>query len=360
MATEVQATEVQPSRDGCLSADIEPPPKRHAAARDVRRWRRARERQFDFSDLSRPQCGGRSFSFVQMADTQLGAIGSHTTKSWDGPGEELELCEKAIEHINRLRPAFVICCGDLTDAFDRETRQPQVADFKRVFDKVSADIPFLCVCGNHDVGNRPTPESIMEYQTDFGDDYYEFTSGVEGCRLRGIIVNSNLMYDHSGAPDLLRDQFTWLEQSLARLDRDRAEGSVQQAALFMHHPIFLESPDEPDDLGMWEVCTPTCKFSIPLNYFHLPLDSRQRLVSLLSKHGVKMIFSGHHHVNKVVRDPSSGLEQVITSAIGLQLGTDHPGFRIVTVLPDRLEHNYFTLDEMPEKLTASGLAACAF
>lgn len=46
----------------------------------------------------------------------------------------------------------------------------------------------ICVCGNHDIGNQPTKESIDEYRRDFGDDYFEFWCG--GCRF--VVVNSQL------------------------------------------------------------------------------------------------------------------------------------------------------------------------
>jgi len=296
-----------------------------------------------------------------MADTQLGAIGMGTTKTWDAPGEELELCEEAVKHINRLRPAFVIVCGDLTDAWtngvitsDDVVRQQQVADFKKAFDKVSEDIPFLCVCGNHDVGNRPTPESMLVYRNDFGDDYYEFTAGIEGCRLRGIVINSNFFYDSSGAPELHSDQMSWIQESLERFVQDRDAGLVQQGAVFMHHPLFLKILDEPDDLGNWDVTLKTAKFTIPRSYFHLPLKHRQVLGEQLLKHGIKIIFSGHYHQNVNVVD-KSGLEQVVTSAVGLQMQDDRSGFRIVTVSTDSFSHEYYAFDQMPEALPAPGL-----
>lgn len=95
----------------------------------------------------------------------------------------------AVEHINRLRPAFVIVCGDLTNAYPDKgpseaeaqvsavaprashvfaadkchaSRQQvrEVADFKAAMAQVDEAIPLVCVCGNHDVGNRPTEATI--------------------------------------------------------------------------------------------------------------------------------------------------------------------------------------------------------
>lgn len=41
-----------------------------------------------------------------------------------------------------------------------EIRQKQEADFKKIFEKLDPEIPFICLSGNHDVGNRPTTETI--------------------------------------------------------------------------------------------------------------------------------------------------------------------------------------------------------
>ena len=104
-----------------------------------------------------------SFFFVQAADTQLGMIdtwgdGSVGNKypniTWD---REIELCQQTVDILNRMnpKPAFFIVCGDLVDAFPHEwpqIRASQEEDFFRVFSKLPPDIPLICVCGNHDVG----------------------------------------------------------------------------------------------------------------------------------------------------------------------------------------------------------------
>jgi len=54
-------------------------------------------------------------------------------------------------------------------------------------------IPLLCVCGNHDVGNRPTAASIEKFKQDFGDDYFGFWID----KMKGVVLNSNLYFDPS-------------------------------------------------------------------------------------------------------------------------------------------------------------------
>ena len=53
-------------------------------------------------------------------------------------------------------------------------RSHQVDDLRAVFADLSPDIPMICVCGNHDIGNSPTHQTIQEYNKQFGDDYFYF------------------------------------------------------------------------------------------------------------------------------------------------------------------------------------------
>ena len=53
---------------------------------------------------------------LQLADTQLGLF--KKDEAWDG---EVRHCELAVAQINRLRPKFVIVCGDLTNVREQET-----------------------------------------------------------------------------------------------------------------------------------------------------------------------------------------------------------------------------------------------
>ena len=67
-------------------------------------------------------------------------------------------------------------------------------------------IILVCVCGNHDVGNRPTKDTIANYQSTFGDDYFSFWhSGVQF-----IVLNSQLYEDCSLTKDLALAQDNWL------------------------------------------------------------------------------------------------------------------------------------------------------
>jgi hypothetical protein len=50
-----------------------------------------------------------AFMFVQMADTQFGMFSGNGTAA-TGWAEEAALAAKAVQHINRLKPKFVVVC----------------------------------------------------------------------------------------------------------------------------------------------------------------------------------------------------------------------------------------------------------
>ena len=60
-----------------------------------------------------------SFHFVQLADPQLGML--HRDASWR---EELAMLSLAVEHVNRLKPRFVVVSGDLINGFPGEPAIP--------------------------------------------------------------------------------------------------------------------------------------------------------------------------------------------------------------------------------------------
>ena len=126
------------------------------------------------------------FYFIQGADTQFGLKDNwnnvaEDNQSWE---DEVETTRQAISAFNKLRPRprFFIVCGDMIDAFPwKKYHKPQFEDFASAFKKLDDEIPLLCVCGNHDVGDRPTVETISSYKTKYGDDYYSFWVGGKKC-----------------------------------------------------------------------------------------------------------------------------------------------------------------------------------
>jgi 3',5'-cyclic AMP phosphodiesterase CpdA len=251
------------------------------------------------------------FFFIQLADPQFGMFDNDR-----GFARETDLYEAAVTHINRLKPKFVVICGDL---INKPGDAAQTAEFLRITRQIDKSIPVFAVPGNHDVGNEPTPELLAYYREQIGPDYYSFLLG----GLYGIVLNSSLISAPQNAPLAAEAQEIWLSSELERARASQATHIV----VFQHHPWFLESAEEPSQ------------------YFNIPLETRRRYLNLLRSAGVQYVFAGHYHRNALGRD--AGLEMVTTGPVGRPLGNDPSGLRIVTVTPLGLSHQYYALDQVP-------------
>jgi hypothetical protein len=175
-----------------LFSDFQVRKKEEKKRMEANRFRKAANRKF--GGLDQQEWRGEFF-FVQMADTQLGFMDEESTGgiTWE---TELELLDKAVKKINIMKPKFVILCGDVIHSYppsanfkavftSPELYARQLSDFKEHMNQIDLDIPLICLCGNHDVGNRPTLDTIKEWGTHFGDDYFSFWIGGIKC----IILN---------------------------------------------------------------------------------------------------------------------------------------------------------------------------
>ncbi|CAL4143807.1 unnamed protein product [Meganyctiphanes norvegica] len=268
------------------------------------------------------------FVFIQAADTQFGmqehyVEGLATDYGWD---KEIAWSRQMISEVNAMspRPKFMVVCGDLLDAWphtEAEVRRQQEIDFKKVF--ADLEVPLVCVCGNHDVGNTPTPSTVASYRKSFGDDYFSFwCNGVFF-----IVINTQFYEDSSKCPELASDQEAWLEEQLETVRREKP----QHAVVFQHIPWFLNTPDEDKE------------------YFNITEDLRKTMLERFHSAGIRHIFTGHYHRNAGGR--YKDLELVVTSAVGAQLGGDKPGYRVVKVLENSLEHKYYDLGTAPTEIT---------
>ncbi|XP_057307884.1 serine/threonine-protein phosphatase CPPED1-like [Hydractinia symbiolongicarpus] len=269
-----------------------------------------------------------NFVFIQAADTQFGLIDNWAgnpieTRNWD---EEIKLTKQAINLVNKMspRPKFFVVSGDLIDAMPRTMhRAAQEEDFKKIFQGLDSEIPLICVCGNHDVGNSPTKESLESYRRHFGDDYFSFWVG----GVLFIVLNSQLYADHINVPDEYEKQDKWIDTQL-NIVRSK---ECKHCIVFQHIPWFLQTADEEDE------------------YFNIKKEPRFRMLNKFREAGVKHIFCGHYHRN--AGGLYGDLEVIVTSAIGCQLGEDKSGMRIVRVSENKIEHKYYGLQECPTSLS---------
>jgi 3',5'-cyclic AMP phosphodiesterase CpdA len=250
--------------------------------------------------------------FINMSDPQMGMFAENR----DTVQEQANLTF-VVSSINRLKPAFVVVCGDLVNrSGDRE----QTDQYKRIIKQMDPGIPAYNVAGNHDVGNQPTAMTLAQYRKEFGRDYYTFDSG----DVRGIVLNSNLIASPQSVPEESEAQERWLIQELQRARKDGAK----HVFVFQHIPYFLERPDEPDQ------------------YFNIPGAIRRHYLELFHEYGVSYVFAGHYHRNASGHD--GDLQMVTTGAVGVPMGESQSGFRIVRLAPGVVvQSQYYDLGSIP-------------
>jgi serine/threonine-protein phosphatase CPPED1 len=260
--------------------------------------------------------GAAPFFFIQASDPQFGMY----TKDADFH-QETANWEFVVANVNRLKPAFLVVTGDLTN---KTGDADQIAEYKRIDKTLDKSIHLHNVPGNHDVTNDPTPQTLAAYRKNYGPDYYSFREGP----VYGIVLDSSLFK----APALVKEdaakQEQWLEAELAK-----AKASNATVVIFQHIPFFLEKPDEPDQ------------------YFNIPLETRARILALLHRNGVHYVFAGHYHRNAAGRD--GDLEMITTGPAGMPIGPDPSGFRIAEVNAGTIEHRYYGLGTIPSVLGAA-------
>ena len=288
------------------------------ATNDSTRFTRAQKREFQGLDYAHEGKWSKPFFFLQLADTQYGFFTQN-----EGFEQEVTLVNRAIQHVNRLKPRFVIVCGDLTHAIPSHPRYTaQVQQFKTDFSQVSKEIPLVCVCGNHDIGNSPDPVLISSYRKHFGDDYFGFWVGGVRC----LVLNSSVIKDSTSAPSVLAQQEKWFNTML----RNAQQAQAQHILVFQHHPWFLKTENEPEE------------------YFNLPVARRQAALTAMKQYNVRAIFAGHYHRNTYGK--AGNVEMITSGPVGRPLGKDPSGFRVVKVYQDRLEHKYYSLDAVPTQI----------
>jgi 3',5'-cyclic AMP phosphodiesterase CpdA len=135
-------------------------------------------------------------------------------------------------------------------------------------------IRWRAVPGNHDVGDtrharQPVnAERLGAWQRHFGPDRWveDVAEGAQHWRLVGF----DALLMGSGEPEE-DEQALWLEQVMA-------EAGQRRIVWFLHRPLFLEDPGE-GDTGYWS----------------LKPQPRAPLMTLVRRHRVALVASGHLH-----------------------------------------------------------------
>jgi 3',5'-cyclic AMP phosphodiesterase CpdA len=204
------------------------------------------------------------FHLTQISDTHLARRLGKLTHNFD----------RVREHIDATRPDLVINSGDM--AFDAPTSPDDLAYARSLHDALP--IPCRYLPGNHDIGDNPTEvgpapshpvteKARQAYISVFGEDRWTFeAAGWRFIGLNSLVMNSGL--------DSEAEQFEWLAGELGTT-------SGKPVALFLHKPVFLDTPEDPE---------------LPASAIrHVPMPARRRLVEMLRPVDVRLIASGHVH-----------------------------------------------------------------
>ena len=264
-----------------------------------------------------PAAPAAPFFFIQLTDPQFGM-----TTGDKGFAQETANLEFAVATANRLRPAFVIVTGDLVN---KTGDGAQIAEYQRILGTLDPAIRAYSIPGNHDVGNEPTPESLAAYTKRFGPDRFSFTVG----SFVGIAINSCLIHTPKNVKAEVEQQDQWFRAELAKARRDGARHIV----VFQHHPLFVTHAAEPG------------------GYENIPPEPRARMLALFAEVGVRHVFAGHYHQNALARE--GDLQVVTTGPIGMPLRGAKSGMRITVVTDAGIEHRYYDLGDLPNRVTLS-------
>jgi 3',5'-cyclic AMP phosphodiesterase CpdA len=204
------------------------------------------------------------FRLTQISDTHLGR------RHW----KLIQNFDRIAEHIDATRPDLVINSGDIS--FDGPSLLEDLEFARSLHDPLPVACRFLP--GNHDIGDNPTqigpvPTQLVSergrqaFIAVFGDDRWRFDAA-NWCfiGLNSLVMNSGLATE--------AEQFDWLAGELANT-------GGKPVALFLHKPIFLNSPDAPE------------LESSAIRY--VPMPSRRRLVEMLRDVDLRLVASGHVH-----------------------------------------------------------------
>jgi 3',5'-cyclic AMP phosphodiesterase CpdA len=252
------------------------------------------------------------FRLTQISDTHLARRLPTLTGNF----------HRVSEYIDATRPDLVVNSGDL--AFDGPASQDDLAFAKTLH--AALPVPCRYLPGNHDIGDNPTAVGPVPSQpvtepgrkafvSIFGEDRWRFdAAGWCFLGLNSLVMNTGLGCE--------AEQFDWLACELA------AAGG-RPVALFLHKPLYLNAPDDPE------------LKATAIRY--VPMPARRRLVETLRAVDLRLVASGHVHQRRdftfghirQVWAPSAGF--IISDARQEVIGTKEVGLVEYRFQPDAFE-----------------------
>jgi 3',5'-cyclic AMP phosphodiesterase CpdA len=204
------------------------------------------------------------FRLTQISDTHLTRRHQSLTDNF----------HRVSQYIDATRPDLVVNSGDVT--WDAPSNSDDFRFARELHDALAAPCHFIP--GNHDIGDNPTrlgpapappvtEQSLQAFRTCFGEDRWRFeAAGWCFVGLNSMVMNTNLADE--------AEQFDWLASQLS-------SAGGRPVALFLHKPLFLNAPDDP------ELAASAIRY--------VPMPARSRLVEMLDTVDLRLVASGHVH-----------------------------------------------------------------
>jgi 3',5'-cyclic AMP phosphodiesterase CpdA len=204
------------------------------------------------------------FRLTQISDTHLSRHFPVLTDNF----------HRVSAHIDANKPDLVINSGDVS--WDGPTSR---ADMEFALE-LHAALPVDCryLPGNHDIGDNPTAVGVTPsmlaseerraaFVSVFAEDRWQFeAAGWRFIGLNSLIMNTGIASE--------AEQEDWLKSELVG-----ANG--KPIALFLHKPLFLDTPEDPEEAA--------------ISFRFVPQPVRARLAALLGQHDIRLVASGHVH-----------------------------------------------------------------
>jgi 3',5'-cyclic AMP phosphodiesterase CpdA len=204
------------------------------------------------------------FRLTQISDTHLARRLPKLTDNFD----------RVRAHIDATRPDLVVNSGDLS--FDGPTSRSDLEFAKSLHEALP--VPCRYLPGNHDLGDNPTAigpvppqpatEPLRQHFIDvIGEDRWRFEeAGWCFIGLNSLIMNTGIESE--------AEQFDWLAEQLASVNG-------KPVALFIHKPLYLNTPGDPE------------LESSAIRY--VPQPRRKQLIETFRKVDLRLGASGHVH-----------------------------------------------------------------
>ncbi|MEM7726347.1 MAG: metallophosphoesterase [Cyanobacteria bacterium P01_A01_bin.45] len=256
------------------------------------------------------------FRFAVVSDLHIGL--PHTI--WDHPSRfhlvevSIPAFESVLEHLLQLNLDFLLLPGDLTQHGESENHTWLQQKLSKL------PFPSYVVPGNHDVPVlNPNEQSIgfsefPSYYRKFGyigtEQHYYTTQLMPGVRLIGL--NSNY-FDGEGKQLGLIDQ-----QQLQWLEKVLSQSNNELVLVMVHHNAVEHLPNQ-------------LKHGMGSRYM---INNAPELVKILKRYGVKLVFTGHLHVQDISCE--DGVYDITTGSL---VSYPHP-YRVFEYHRDRNGHNW--------------------